>query len=343
MLDDADIMTDKQVGQVQLLLEVEELAAPCGKGCRLVVQHDRGGWRKLVRVPLGPGRSEATAVVVRPRGGKVGAAEAAEGLPVRIRAEGRSAVLERRALTERVGHPRAWHERLEVLQQEVSTVRAARDGLDAEAESLREKLSASQVEVSGLSGDKEHLTNRLEQSEKQVGEWMEANEDMKGQITELQSDLGDLREERTLLEQDHERLIVAKKEVEESFAQRERDLKTEIDGYEDQVDALSAELKSSKETLKSLQAEHQELVTDSQEAASSLTGNIEERDEAIEKLKTSLDSGRQELARLEREAQTLREMLESERAESLSTRVGMIEKIGQARQLLQNAQHREGL
>ena len=169
------------------------------------------------------------------------------------------------------------NERLEVLQQELSTVRSARDGLDAEAESLREKLSASQVAVSGLTGDKEHLTGRLEQSENQVSEWMEANEDMKGQITELQSDLSDLREERTLLEQDHERLIAAKKEVEESFVQRERDLKTEIDGYEDQVDALSAELKTNKETLKVLQAEHQELVTDSQEAASSLTSNIEER------------------------------------------------------------------
>ena len=42
------------------------------------------------------------------------------------------------------------NERLEVLQQEMSVVRAARDGLDAEAESLREKLSAAQVEVSGF-------------------------------------------------------------------------------------------------------------------------------------------------------------------------------------------------
>ncbi len=235
------------------------------------------------------------------------------------------------------------NERLESLQQEIGLVRAARDGLDAEAESLREKLSSAQVQISGLTGDKEHLESRLAQSKEQVGQWMEANEDMKGQMTQLQSDLSDMREERTLLEQDHERLIAAKEEIEASFVQRERDLKTEIDKYEDQVDALNSELSAGKESLKALETEHQELVADSQEAANSLTSNIEERDEAIEKLKASLESGRQELARLERESQTLRETLETERAASLSTRVGMIEKIGQARQLLQSAQHREGL
>ena len=152
-----------------------------------------------------------------------------------------------------------------------------------------------------------------------------------------------LRNRVSMLEQDHERLIAAKEEIEASFVQREHDLKTEIDKYEDQVDAVHAELNTTKKTLEELQAEHQELVADSQEAASSLTSNIEERDEAIEKLKASLESGRQELARLEKESQTLRETLEAERAESLSTRVSMIEKIGHVRQVLQSAQHREGL
>ena len=117
---------------------------------------------------------------------------------------------------------------------------------------------------------------------------MEANEDMKGQMTELQSDFSDMREERSLLEQDHERLIAAKEENESNFAQRERDLKTQIDNYEDQIDAVHEELASRKEEFKTLQSEHQELLTDSQEAASSLTGNIEERDEAIDKLKIIL-------------------------------------------------------
>ena len=235
------------------------------------------------------------------------------------------------------------NERLDSLQQELGTTRAARDGLDAESEILREKLSAVQLELSGSQSDKEHLESRLEQSEQRVSEWMEANEDMKGQITELQSDISDLREERTLLEQDHERLIAAKEEAESGFVQREQSLRGNIEKLEDQVDGVNAELSKSKQTFEALEAEHQELVVDSKEAASSLSSNIEERDEAIEKLKSSMEAGRQETARLERETQNLREALEAERSEALARRVGMIEKIGLAKQVLKSAQHREGL
>lgn len=235
------------------------------------------------------------------------------------------------------------NERLESLQQDLATTRSARDGLDAESESLREELSSVQVELSGVQSDKGHLETRLEQSEEQVSEWMEANEDMKGQITQLQSDISDLREERTLLEQDHERLIVAKDEKEAGFVQREQSLRSNIEKLEDQVDSVNADLAKSKQAFETLEAEHNELVVDSKEASTSLSSNIEERDEAIEKLKSSLETGRQETARLERETQTLREALEAERSEALARRVSMIEKVGHAKQLLQSAQHREGL
>jgi chromosome segregation protein len=235
------------------------------------------------------------------------------------------------------------NERLASLQQDLVTTRAVRDGLDAESETLREELSSVQLELSGVQSDKEHLETRLGQSEQRVSEWMEANEDMKGQITQLQSDISDLREERTLLEQDHGRLIVAKEETEVGFVQREQSLRSDIEKLEDQVDSVNAELANSKQVFETLEAEHSELLVDSKEAASSLSNNIEERDEAIEKLKSSMETGRQETARLERETQTLREALETERSESLARRVSMVEKVGLAKQVLQSAQHREGL
>lgn len=234
------------------------------------------------------------------------------------------------------------NERVGSMQEELTSLCSVRDGLDAEVESLREKYSAAKVRESGLESDKEHLENRLEKSESSISEWMGSCEDMKGQIAELQSDLSDVKQERALLQQDHERLIAAKEESDAATVSREQELRGALEKLEDQADASSASLLETQNTLAALKSEHDELLMDSKEAASALTGNIEERDDAIEKLKSSLESGRQEMSRLERDSQNIRETLEQERSLSMERRVNMVEKIGNARQVLQNAQHREG-
>ena len=106
------------------------------------------------------------------------------------------------------------NERYEEASETIERLQGAEQSLRGEVSELSESLRVSQASVDELQSEKSQTQHRLAETRSTLEDVESLNEDMKGEISQLQSDLSDLKEERSLLQQDHERLIEAKEESE---------------------------------------------------------------------------------------------------------------------------------
>ena len=235
------------------------------------------------------------------------------------------------------------NERYDEAAGVIERLEGEEERLIGELSEVSETLRVTQVTVEEVSSEKSQLQHRLTETRATLDEVETLNEDMKGEISQLQSDLSDLREERSLLQQDHERLIEAKDESERLGQTRAEELQSQIEELESEVDDLEAKLSKSKENYDTLSEEKRELEQDVQESTESMGRSIRDRDEAIEKLKMSLEAGRGSMVRLEAELERIRTEAEADRTELAEKNLAVVDLAARARQVLHNAQHREGL
>ncbi|MEC9465922.1 MAG: hypothetical protein VX834_09065, partial [Myxococcota bacterium] len=235
------------------------------------------------------------------------------------------------------------NERYEEASTVIERLQAEEERLRSETLSLSEKLRVTQATVDEVNSEKSQLQHRLADTRSTLDDVETLNEDMKGEMSQLQSDLSDLKEERSLLQQDHERLIEAKEESERLGQARCDELQGQIDHLETEIDGIESKLGEAREAFAALSEEKRELEQDVQESTESMGRSIRDRDEAIEKLKMSLEAGRASVVRLEGELERLRTEAEGDRAELAEKNLAVVDIAARARQLLQNAQHREGL
>jgi len=235
------------------------------------------------------------------------------------------------------------NERYEEAAASIGRLEGEEQSLRGELSEASDSLRVSQGTVDELNSEKSQVQHRLAETRSTLEDVETRNEDMKGEISQQQSDLSDLKEERSLLQQDHERLFEAKEESERIGQKRLEELQGGIDQLEQEVEGLESKLHGAKEEYASLQEEKRELEQDVQESSESMGRSIKDRDEAIEKLKMSLEAGRVSIIRIEGELERIRSESETERSELSEKNLSVVDLAARARQVLQNAQHREGL